>query len=128
MKQQTNETDKMKTVRSTHLAFTRISIALLVALLIVSCSDPVEACFSVSQSNPIPVNSPVTFNCSCTTGGNGNFTWDFGDGSPKLTSTAVTVSHSYSTPGNYTIGLSVGGAGETMRKEHPGFTQTIIVQ
>ena len=58
-----------------------------------------NAQFSASNLNP-PLNIPINF-INTSTGG-GNYLWDFGDGS---SSTEISPSHSYSTPGSYNAKL-----------------------
>jgi RHS repeat-associated protein len=55
------------------------------------------------------VGTPVRFDGSNSRplGGLDTYTWDFGDGTP--TATGATVSHAYSTPGDYSASLTVTG-------------------
>ncbi|NMA31185.1 MAG: PKD domain-containing protein, partial [Candidatus Methanofastidiosa archaeon] len=53
------------------------------------------------------VGQPVTFNGSGSTDSDGtivNYSWDFGDGGSSL---GAIVSHVYSSPGTYTVSLTV---------------------
>jgi uncharacterized protein (TIGR03790 family) len=50
---------------------------------------------------------PVTFS-DTSTGGITNRFWDFGDGT-TLNTTAISVSHTYTSAGTYTVGLTVSG-------------------
>lgn len=52
--------------------------------------------FDASQTQP-PADQPV------------NVAWDFGDGSPLVTTSTPTVSHAYKQPGNYTVTVGVYG-------------------
>lgn len=56
------------------------------------------------------VGQPVTFQRSGTNAGVQSVEWDFGDGN-SLFDTAMTVSHTYTGPGFYTVGLFVRSAG-----------------
>ncbi|MFC5683416.1 PKD domain-containing protein [Flavobacterium sp. MAHUQ-51] len=62
-------------------------------------SSPSIAC--VNSSVFFSNNTAAGFTNNCST--EGVYTWDFGDGTPK--SNAVSPSHAYSSPGNYTITL-----------------------
>ncbi|HEX8995512.1 MAG TPA: PKD domain-containing protein, partial [Ktedonobacterales bacterium] len=52
--------------------------------------------FDASQTQP-PADQPVAV------------AWDFGDGSPLVTTTTPTVAHTYKKPGNYTVTVGVYG-------------------
>ena len=97
------------------------------SLTVKSAADPV-ANFTISQS-PTTINTSVTFDGTASTPGTGaltRYTWDFGDRSPIVSTTAPTstISHSYSAAGSYVITLtvtnSVGHTGST--------THTLLVQ
>lgn len=64
--------------------------------------DAPTANFSFSPSSPICLNQNVQFSNS-SVGATTN-TWDFGDG---FTSSAINPNHTYTTPGTYTITLTV---------------------
>ncbi len=69
-------------------------------------NQPPVAKFTYSPENPTP-NQNVTFNASSSYDPYGtitNYQWDFGDGS---TASGVTVQHSYSSAGTYTVTLTV---------------------
>jgi len=69
-------------------------------------NEPPVASFSSSPSNPLP-GQTVTFDAGESSDPYGEITdysWDFGDGG---TATGVTVSHSYSSPGTFTVSLTV---------------------
>lgn len=72
--------------------------------------------FNVS-SKTVKSNEPVTFDASGSYNMGGNiaaYSWDFGDGASTGAKTAPTVMHSYDSPGNYTVNLTVeGGNGST---------------
>lgn len=64
------------------------------------------------------VNTSILFDNTTISGYNknctqeSNFTWDFGDGTPKVytnNSSPVDITHTYSLPGNYTVTLTVEG-------------------
>jgi len=68
--------------------------------------SPPTAAFTHNPSTPL-VNQTVTFNASASSDQDGtiqNYTWDFGDGQKA---TGMTVNHSYSNRGNYTVTLTV---------------------
>lgn len=52
--------------------------------------------FDASQTQP-PADQPVAV------------AWDFGDGSPLMTTSAPTIGHTYKKPGNYTVTIGVYG-------------------
>jgi len=69
-------------------------------------AQPPVANFTYSPENPTP-NQNVTFNASSSYDPDGmivSYQWDFGDGT---TASGVTVQHSYSQPGTYTVTLTV---------------------
>jgi PKD repeat protein len=71
-------------------------------------SIPPYAVFDVYPATQA-TNRPVTFNASGSYDPDGsiaNYTWTFGDGNITVTSVA-TITHVYSTPGNYTVTLQV---------------------
>jgi len=64
------------------------------------------ACFTYSPLNPV-VNETIIFNASLSYDTDGNITayeWEFGDGA---NGTGEIVEHTYSSPGNYTVNLTV---------------------
>ena len=54
---------------------------------------------------PGTVGVAVTFDGTGSTGDIGEYSWDFGDGSPSLT--GATVEHVYTTPGSFPVQLGV---------------------
>ncbi len=77
-----------------------------------------NGCLSTSTQN-VTVNGPVgkiTYDCNCDTpldytfnasmSGADNWTWNFGDGTVIENSTSQTVSHSYTSTGNYEVTLT----------------------
>lgn len=81
-------------------------------------SSPSIAC--VNSSVFFSNNTAAGFTNNCST--EGVYTWDFGDGTPK--SNAVSPSHAYSSPGNYTITLdAVTSCGVGVR-----YSKTICVE
>ena len=81
------------------------SIAVVSALLLLnSCEEPPEACFTPS-ANLVDVNTDVSFvNCSEPVGE--SYLWDFGDGT---TGTEANPVHRYSAEGQYLVGLTAKG-------------------
>lgn len=55
------------------------------------------------QPNPGCINTPVNF--TSTSINASNLIWNFGDGSPTLSSTSINVSHVYTTSGTYNVKL-----------------------
>ncbi len=75
-----------------------------------------------SATTPITVGSAASFDPKTSSGNGGAitaYTWNFGDGSAPVTTTEATVvSHPYSSPGTYTVTLTVRnavGTGEAER-------------
>ena len=69
-------------------------------------NQPPHAVFSYTPSAPT-VNTVITFNASASSDSNGtivSYAWNFGDGT---TGSGVTVQHSYTAPGTYTVQLTV---------------------
>lgn len=82
-------------------------------------------------ANPVPgcVNTPITFFNTSTLGFNSScqattiFSWNFGDGTTLNQFTLANPTHSYSTPGTYTVTLSAqNGCGTTT------YTQNICIE
>ena len=75
-----------------------VEVAQPAKVTVSSTSAPVGAVFNfdASQTQP-PADQPVSV------------AWDFGDGSPLMTTSAPTVGHSYQKPGHYTVTIGVYG-------------------
>lgn len=70
--------------------------------------EPPNAAFTYSPSNP-GIGESVSFSSSGTTDPDGDFMrykWDFGDGSSLDYDSETEVSHSYSSPGSYTVTMT----------------------
>jgi len=89
----------------------------IIFLLIVnlSCNKEISyfVCFE-HYSNSYTVNNPIFFNAQCSKEVKG-YQWDFGDGIIKEHYNKDTISHSYITPGIYTVVL-------TKQYEEAGFS------
>jgi PKD repeat protein len=104
-----------------------IFIVLTVATIFNACTKPTEACFTFSPTTVSP-NTTVTFNASCTQNGY-SFTWNFGDNSQDTTTHEPTITHKFSTTGQFTVTLNADRKdGVTLRKGKPTTTQTVTVQ
>jgi len=71
---------------------------------------------SFDAAKKVFCSAPATVNFTNATTGGGTMFWDFGD---STTSTAVSPSHTYTTPGNYTVSLTVtnaAGCSQTLAK------------
>lgn len=95
--------------------------------LMISCSDPTEACFTYTPTI-ITRNTTVTFDASCSE--NVSFySWNFGDGTADTTTTSFTVTHRFFSTGQYNVTLQAKRKdGVTLGKDKPISTQTITVQ
>lgn len=68
-----------------------------------TCTYPLTACFT--YSNPFPMeDQSLQFAAGCSMEATA-YNWNFGDGSGEVQ--GVNVSHTYSTPGTYTVRLTV---------------------
>ena len=76
----------------------------------VSAGSQPTAAFVFSPTNP-RVGQSVNFNASASRGPAGSsiasYTWDFGDGSPRVTTGSPVVSKTYGTAATYTVTLLV---------------------
>ena len=70
----------------------------------ITINAPPVVSFSASPS-PTCTNVPVSFTNSSSGYGNLTSTWDFGDGTPHVT--AANPTHSYTSPGSYSVTLKV---------------------
>ncbi len=85
---------------------TKLSMFLMlcISVSLSACTDAVKACFSVNDSACLDGQScEITFDAGCSQN-NGEFHWDFGDGT---TGTGRTVAHAYSQAGEYLVSLAV---------------------
>jgi choice-of-anchor B domain-containing protein len=64
--------------------------------------DTALAGLSLAASTPTYLPAATTFTATLASGTNASYTWDFGDGSPTVTTTSLTVQHSYLASGAYT--------------------------
>ncbi len=62
-----------------------------------------------ASTSPVVVNVPVTFGAGATdvAGGTVTYAWDFGDGT---TGSGATVTHIYTTPGSFTVTVTMTGS------------------
>lgn len=104
-----------------------LTIFALITVLTTSCSKPTEACFTFSPTTISP-NTTVTFNASCSQNAS-YFTWNFGDNSADTTTTTLTVTHKFSTVGQFEVTLNAKRKdGATLGKDKPTTKQIITVQ
>jgi PKD repeat protein len=77
---------------------------------VVISSDAPDCAFTIGE-NPIDIGDFVSLDASASTDSDGtivDFTWNFGDGSPKIsTGTDPSTSHQYNSAGTFTITLTV---------------------
>ena len=69
-----------------------------------------------AQPNPAQVGDVVEFSVSASDpeGGDLNYFWDFGDGSPPVHDAAATVSHTYTADGFYGVRVVIRDAGDAV--------------
>jgi hypothetical protein len=70
--------------------------------------------------DPKPAGEPTPFNASGSTTRCGRvetYTWDFGDGTPEVTSTSAEVDHTYAAEGSYTATLTVTNTAGTSTEQ-----------
>ncbi|MHA1570777.1 MAG: PKD domain-containing protein, partial [Alphaproteobacteria bacterium] len=60
---------------------------------------------------PVDLGQPSAFNILLGRGSNVVYHWDFGDGSLPITSTALSISHTYAFPGDYNVTLLASNRG-----------------
>lgn len=86
-----------------------------VLLLLSSCSDATNACFTISDST-IDAGEDVFFDASCSEM-TSLYEWGFGDGHDTVTSEQV-IHHTYSSSGTYVVEL------HAIRKDKYGFVKS----
>ncbi|MBK8329784.1 MAG: PKD domain-containing protein [Bacteroidetes bacterium] len=111
------------------ISLDRIKLFLLFALTMlslnfVSCKKHrYKACLTVNKSN-VAVDETVTFtNCSDFDGGYTDSHWTFGDGKDVYTKGQASVTHSFSSAGQFEIRLTIGEKENSSEQ-----TKTITVQ
>ncbi len=107
----------------------RIFYTLIVTSIIFlsACTKPTEACFTFSPTTVTP-NTTVTFDASCSENA-AYFDWNFGDNTVDTSVTSLTVTHKYTSVGQFTVTLNANRKdGTTLGKNHPTITQVITVQ
>ncbi len=73
----------------------------------VGAEHPVNAAFATANNEYVIGNNPSIMVAFVNTSiGAGSYTWDFGDGSPILTSTLQNMAHSYHAAGTYLVTLT----------------------
>ena len=96
-------------------------------LLCVSCTKPEKVCFDYSHSTPNTAKV-VTFNSSCSEH-TYSYRWIFGDGTPEVTTTSSTITHTYNNTGTYNVTLNTERKdGMTLKKGKTTVTKTVVVQ
>ena len=75
----------------------------------ISVADPAQPPTAEFSGTPTSGATPLTVNfTNLSTGDVNSYSWNFGDGG---SSTQANPSHTYTTPGNYTVALTVSGPG-----------------
>ena len=87
-----------------------------------SVSHTVAVSTVIAQFSPpvqITAGQPAVFDASSSLGAVSSYSWDFGDGTPVVTSSSPTASHTYATANTYTVTLTVSGAGDENSSSQP---------
>jgi choice-of-anchor B domain-containing protein len=72
--------------------------------------DTALAGLTLASSNPTYLPAATTFTATLASGNNAAYTWDFGDGSPTVNTTSLTVQHTYLTAGAYTARVTASNS------------------
>jgi PKD repeat protein len=91
-----------------------IKLVIVSGLILASCSRKPSACFVLNENKAsAKVNEEVKYDASCTANGK-SYTWDFGNG---LSEIGVSVKTKYTSPGTYTVKLTVKNGPKSAVKE-----------
>ena len=87
----------------------------------IGCYEYQPTVFSVSFSMSYDTNDHIPAQARFTAqplnaDGAVTYTWDFGDGSERVTTTETTVTHTFETAGKFTVTLTAESAGETTQQ------------
>ena len=102
---------------------------LTVATIFFACSKPNKGCFTFAPTTISP-NQTVTFNASCSENAS-IFIWNFGDNSADTTTNALTITHKFSTTGQFAVTLTAkrkDGLVWNEKKVKPTTTQIVTVK
>jgi PKD repeat protein len=104
-----------------------LTILICCSSLLTSCSKPTEVCFTYAPTI-VTTNTKVTFDASCSDNAS-YFLWSFGDNTADTTTTSLTITHMFSSEGQYNVTLQVKRKdGVAFGKDKPATTQIITVQ
>ncbi len=103
------------------------TLTVTAVIFLTACQKPTDGCFTYSPTT-ITTTTVVTFNAACSQNAS-TFIWNFGDNTADTTVHSLTVTHKFSTVGQFTVTLNAKRKdGMTLGKSHPTTTQIITVQ
>ena len=91
-----------------------------------ACKKPAEACFTYSPK-VINTYTDVEFDASCSQNAS-NYIWYFGNSDQGESTTSPTITHRFSSPGNYVVTLGIQKDGKKAGKDKLVLQKDITVQ
>ena len=91
-----------------------------------ACKKPAEACFTYSPK-VINTYTDIVFDASCSQGASG-YVWYFGNNEQGESTTEPTITHRFTSPGNYVVTLGIQKEGKKAGKDKLVFQKDITVQ
>ncbi len=106
----------------------RLKFSILVSIISLfffnGCTKPQEACFIFTPLN----STDIVFDASCSQN-TSTYQWTFGDGTSDSTTTISTITHTFNTPGSYTVVLNAERKdGVALSEGTPTISTTITIQ
>ena len=91
-----------------------------------ACKKPAEACFTYSPQ-VINTYTDIVFDASCSQSASG-YVWYFGNNDQGESTTEPTITHRFTSPGNYVVTLGIQKDGKKAGKDKLVFQKDITVQ